>query len=195
MFSEKLNLIYFAFPKCASHWVQYELEIRGNNLFKEKWNDCDINYCHVNPILYIEKNNIDVNETFMFSIIRNPYERLVSSWIFGKNNNYSYKTFEEFIYNIENNKNNLLNLPFCWMFLPLDIYFGKYLDNIKFFKLEELDTFIHFMKEKYNIEIRNYKVNESNHLHYSKYYTKNLINIVENIYNYEIKTFNYKFQY
>ncbi len=194
MYSEKLNLVYFGFPKCASHWVQYELDIRGNNIFSEMWDDCDIDYCHVKPSKYIQEKNIDIHNTLLISIIRNPFDRLVSSWIFGQKNFYSCnKTFEEFIYYINDNKNNLENIPFCWMFLPLEIYFGKYINNIKFFKIEELHEFINFIKNKYNIEIKNYKVNETNHLHYSKYYNDNLIDIVKEIYNYEITRFNYKF--
>lgn len=192
------NLVYFAFAKSASEWMRRELKLK-KHLFAHKdyynWETCSLDYCHCRPQRYITSKNIGDKHT-LFTIIRNPYPRLVSCWAYGKKREqlYGYETFTEFITKIYENKNNLTVLPTCWMYLPFEQYFENVLDKLKVFKLENIDECINYLDETHNIQVKNYICNQSEHEHYSTYYTPDLINKVQEVYAWEIEHFNYKFE-
>lgn len=195
MFIARSRLIYFAFPKCGTKWLQQELKQRGNNRYSPLWDNCDIGFFHIEPVRFLRHYNVcDVSSYTMFTIVRNTYARLVSSWEYGRRVNNSYakhKTFEDFIAYLYANKDRLRSLPFCWMFLPVHIYFQGVLDRVQFFQLESLDDFITFMEKEGGRKIRNYVVNANKHNPYESYYTPKIKAMVDEMYHYEIEKFSY----
>lgn len=194
MFVPNTNMIYFAFPKCASKWMQQELRLRPNNKYKPMlWDGCDMKYYHVRPLRYIQYHNVDRSKFTMFTIVRNTYDRLVSAWAYGVATNTYAKgmTFAEFIEYLYVHRNNLLTLPYCWMFLPVEVYFDGVLQDIQFFHMENLADCAAYFRDKYKMRLRDRVVNATKHQPYETYYTPKLVNMVKEIYGYEIERFGY----
>lgn len=200
MFVGDHKLIYIAFPKCGSEFIRYSLNL--NWVFDcdpEAWDNCPVEYCHARPQRFIKAHNIDFKDYVLFSIVRNPFARLVSCWHFFKFKIGTvlidrFGTFENFVQEIYNNRRDLNVLPFHWMYLPLDKYCESTLDKIKFFKLEEIDKCIEWLDRNYSITIENKKVNTTDHDHYSAYYTPHMIELVKEVFKYELDRFGYVFE-
>lgn len=192
------SLVYFAYPKCASEFMRSRLKLKWNNTYDHRgWEHASIEYCHAKPRLFVEGKCIDINTHDLFTVVRNPFDRLVSlyTYFLERSNDYPWiqRTFKGFVTNIYNNRNNLESLPLYWMLLPVDKYFEGIIDRVQFFKIEKLGECFDWLSSKHDIFITNEKTNTSNHNHYSMYYDEETRKIVSKIYKYEIVTFGYKF--
>ena len=214
------KIIYFAFPKCASEWLRNVYNLKWNDDHVDNdWDACDLNFCHVRPTRFLNELVYSNKDIFIFSIVRNTFERLVSSYEYGirKNMEYAkkYDTFASFIENIHNSlekdKNNWMsfqkNNPMAWMYMPVDLYFGKDLINkIHFYDIKDLSLIIKDLESKgkyassdYN-EIINANVYQKDL--YSYYYNsdgsaindsqgRKIIDLINNVFEYEINRWNY----
>lgn len=208
MIVENHKLVYFAFPKCASELLRSKLPVRhdGPECDWYDWSKSDLHYCHCQPRKFIE--HLDHWDQFtFFSIIRNPFDRLVSAWSYGREHMiernvtewYAPPSFEAFIHRIDENltKGTFSKLSCNWMYMPVDMYFEGVIDYIKFFKLEEdgISACSRWLEDNYNIvALKNAeKTNTSKHNHYRTYYNKTLRAIVEKHYKYELDRFGYTF--
>ena len=210
------NISYFAFPKCASELVRAQLKLKPNNKFiYNDWMACDINYCHANPKKYVTylENQEDTPEYIYFTVVRNTFERLVSAWSYLRkcaitvayhpilkwrstvqNQIFKDMTFDEFIKRIYENRNNFDVLPMCWMYMPFDKYFDGVHEKVKVFQISELDKLADFL-QAHNIPFDySKKINTTVHEHYSKYFTPELIDMVKEVYKWEIDKFEYKYE-
>jgi hypothetical protein len=105
-----------------------------------------------------------------------------------------YKTFEEFIYTIYENRDNLEKLPMCWMFMPFEKYFEGVLDRLMIFQMTELEK-VENLLSRYGVSLdTSKKVNTSKHDHYSTYYTSEMERMIYEVYKYEIDRFGYVFE-
>lgn len=199
MFVGDHKLVYFAFPKCGSEFIRYSLNL--NWIIESDpydWDNCSINYCHIRPNRFISENKINIKEHVIFSIVRNPFERLVSCWHFfilrlGTILSDRFGTFENFVNEIYNHKNDMSSLPCYWFYMPMENYFDGILNDVLFFKLENISQCIDWLQENFSIEIENKKINVSSHDHYSTYYTPEMIEKVNIVFNYELARFDYTF--
>lgn len=195
MFVSTYPLIYFAFPKCATEWLRRELRLRPNNKFSPNgWEYCHINYTHVKPKTWLDHHQPDTSKFRMFTIVRNTYARLVSAWAYGKKLRLPYakdKTFAEFIQMIYDKRDHFLNLPYCWMYMPFDMYFEGVIDNVNVFHVEDLPSFIDFFQSHFQKRLKNYVVNKTAHDPIDSYYTPDLVEKVNEVYKYEILRFGF----
>lgn len=192
------DLIYFAYPKCASEWMREKLNLEWKNIYDENdWSLCDLTYCHVQPMRFLNEHGIDPSKATMITIFRNTYDRLYSCYVYGKTKELDYvkdMTFDQFVRWIYDNRHNLLRLPFCWMFIRVDQYFGELIDKIHFFHMEDLPELTRFLKENYDISIdSSEKVNATKHGSYIGCYDAEMIEMVNEVYRYEITRFGYRF--
>jgi hypothetical protein len=210
------NLVYFAYPKCASALVRQKLKLCNNNKYVyNDWDACDIEYCHVRPSIYINQQPTATFPIDYFTIIRNTYERLVSAYIYMREfqvvrryhvrrthfpvDQYqpfkTLSTFADFINMIYTNKDTFETIPMYWMFLPFDKYFKGLYDNpnMRFhvFDLSDMNTLTLFL-QSHNIKLdMSKKINTSKHDHYASYYTDDLIAKVNEVYHYEIDKYQF----
>ena len=121
-----------------------------------------------------------------FTIIRNPYDKMVSWYFYLKRNlgeNYNVIEFNKWIK--DPSKFWHIDDPISFLKPQCD-WIDKTVSIIKYENLnEELDN---FFKEKIDLPI----VNKSNHDHYLTYYNKQSLDIIYNKYKEDFKKFNYK---
>lgn len=159
----------------------------------------------------VDKNNIDKNNLFIFTIVRNPWERMLSMYLFYHKKNYNCPEFFSGDDNIDNDFNNWINYIYSSDFdrtrshSKVNIFdhcFSNQLNWIKnhrnminIYKIEELDLknlFQNTLKLK-NFDIEE-RVHKTDHGHYSNYYNNDSINLVRKHYQNDIDYFGYKFE-
>ena len=123
-----------------------------------------------------------LNNLFIFTCVRNPWDRLVSWYAYSR----PEKTFSEFIgrlYKVGKGQNS-----------PIQ---GDYFKGIEYNLVIRFET-IGFqwsdVQKVLNTSVELQLMNKSNHGPYQKYYTPELINIVANKEKYVIERFGYTFK-
>ena len=121
-----------------------------------------------------------------FTIIRNPYDKMVSWYFYLKRNlgeNYNVIEFNEWIK--DTSKFWHVNDPVSYL-KPQFEWIDNTVEIIKFENInEELNN---FFGEKINLPI----TNKSNRNHYLEYYNENSLDIIYNRYKKDFKKYNYK---
>ena len=140
----------------------------------------------------------DLNTYRTFAVIRNPYDRLVSLYLWGKM--YNRHSFEKFIYNIKENKYVEFNRHRYRTQLE---WISDYDNNIRVQKLlrfESLNQDFYNLLKEWNIP--QYKLGKENaaenHIgkkrkHYRDYYNPASRKMVEKIYAKDLEYFNYEY--
>ena len=120
-----------------------------------------------------------------FTIIRNPYGKMVSWYFYLKRNlgDYDIIEFNEWIK--DPSKFWHANDPISFLKPQCD-----WIDNtVEIIKFENLNKELNkFFNEKINLPIKN----KSNHKHYLEYYNKQSLNIIYKRYKKDFEKFNYK---
>lgn len=153
--------------------------------------------------LYYSKR--ELKSLYKFSIVRNPWARLVSAYHFllegglneqdkewSKENLTKYSSFDEFVVDWINDK----NIYSFNHFVPqVDYLFHNsrsFVDDI--FKLEELNINWHLIEKKFGRDIKLPHLNSNSiSSNYREYYTEKSKEIVSKVYKADINKFGYKF--
>ncbi|PWJ40939.1 sulfotransferase family 2 domain-containing protein [Sediminitomix flava] len=155
---------------------------------------------------FMAMNKARFNEYYKFCFVRNPWDRVVSSFFYLKKGGNNPKdlefsqtelkninSFEEFVYSLNENE-NLQN----WIhFIPQNHFitdgYGRI--NVDYVgKFESLDQDFSLVLEKIGLpQIELPKVNKSKHKNYQEYYTDETKEIIGNLYREDISLFNYTF--
>ena len=181
--SEQRKFIYMKAAKTA-----------GTSILREGFEKMDIGTFHLkdHPDQYNEWINRitdkDLEDYFIFSVIRNPWDRLVSTATYFK------IPVKEFVKNIddywENDDIKQHSLP-CSLYTHLN---GEpFVDFVCRFECLQPDMNLVFD----HLDLRREKlpfVNRSKHYHYSRYYNDTEKNIIEDKYRNDIKYFGYAFE-
>lgn len=163
-----------------------------------------------------EKNfSLKKENLYIFTIVRNPWDRMLSMYLFYHKNNFNSPEFFSGNEIIDNNFNLWIRYIYSDSFdrnkKHGDVNIYKYCfsnqlnwikddndDNIninkilKFENNELKDFFENELKlKKYNIEK---KIHPTNHEHYSKYYNEESIQLVRKNYQEDIDYFSYNFE-
>lgn len=192
----RTDLVYFAFPKCASEWMRKELDLWWRNIYNvDDWAKCDIDYCHIQPSRFLREKDVNLENAVIFTIVRNTYDRLASAWRYGVAEKHAYaaeKTFKQFIGDIYANRDDLTKMQHCWMFLPLDVYFGKDLiEKVRVFHIDKLEELECFLKDGYGLVVnKDNIVNKTGH-QAATMYDQEMVDMVNQVFKYEIERFGY----
>ena len=176
----------------GSKWIDYEAysDIMYSSLVNA------IEQTHITAKM-LKKMYPDVyNNTEKFAIVRNPYERMVSEY-FWRNANGDKRlidttkaTFHEFIMFIKEKMPEIMRCPHYEKshFLSQKNYVDR---NVRVFKYENFKECIDFVKKRCNIIEDPEVVNKSEHEHYENYYTKEIKDIVYELYECDFHVFGY----
>lgn len=180
--------IYFAAPKAASSVIQMILQDYDEQDIEV---DNHITYSDLKKVLY--KQNIDIDNYFKFTFVRNPWDKIVSFYHYARENGDigSGVTFSWFVHNLD-----LWLWPGCCYISMISEGEENKMDYIG--RVETLRQDVCQVCDLLNIQKpRPWKTktraNKSTHDHYSSYYDDDLKNIVADRYNDEIEMFGYKF--
>ena len=130
----------------------------------------------------------DLNEYFIFSVVRNPWDRLVSVAAHFK------IPFKEFVDNFDE---YLQNYMIQMHSLPLSTYthFDKKQFADFYCRFECLQPDMNLVFDRLGLEREKLGfVNQSKHAHYSSYYTDTARKLVESVYQKDIEYFGYMFE-
>ncbi len=156
-----------------------------------------------NYLLYF--NNKDFKNYYKFCFVRNPWDRLVSSYIFLKNGGMhegdskwakkhlsNCKDFEDFVINFLHNKAVLNYIHFKPQFEFIS-FMNKILVD-KIYKFEDIQSSVDELNKILNTEVILKHQNKSQKAKgYKKYYNDETMKIVANLYKKDIILFDYKF--
>lgn len=176
------QIIFIHIPKTGGTTIQHALDIRGCN--------------HIDRYKYTDDSN-----KYFFTFVRNPWDRLVSAYTYLKSdtcNNGDKKhgaqlpnTFDGFVTQLLLNKTTWLKKLH---FRPM-MHFICDINSINFIgRFETLQQDFNNMCDSIGIQrsVLLHK-NESDHNHYTTYYNDKTRDIVSNLYEQDIKNFNYNF--
>lgn len=195
--SHDKKLIFIHIPKCAGTSIISFLNMEMQGHFTaHKY------VCEQPPHPLFSTSNY-----LKFTIVRNPWDRVVSSYEYAKMLNSYYHsennlhpdfnlihnlTFEETLLKLKSNP-ELFKHP-SWF--PQYHWVCDY-ENVvlvdKIFKLENLDDEFNSFLKKYGYTETLPKLNGSNRNQYTSYYNEQTISLVSDIYQNDIKIFNYKY--
>lgn len=178
-YNDQFKAIFIHIPKAAGTSVYTSLfgEVKRNHI----------------RLLYFEAYDASkFKRYFKFAIVRNPYDRLVSSYFYIKNKNdlytpmlEKYPTFSSFVKALKNSatKVELFKIPhFNSQFYFLADRHGKVgVDFIGHF--ENLENDYKVIASKLGISTKLDHHNKSKHKPYSEYFDSELIRIVNEVYN------------
>lgn len=170
-----------------------------------------------NMLTICKKNNINKEDLYIFTIVRNPWERMLSMYLFYHSSNYNSPEFFSGNHEIDNDFNNWITWIYSSQFDRTRIHSavnifdycfsnqlnwlkdssGEIININKIIRFENMKTelpelFIKTMKLK-KINLLK-KVHPTKHEHYSKYYNDTTRELVAQHYAEDIKKFDYKFE-
>ena len=206
------KIIFFPYPKCASSTIRDQLRRQSKKCgeIHDWFSWAEINKTSdENKIAYkwkemvpslettfalLKKHGHNPDDFTKFTIVRNPYNLMVSAWLYASQKQDFRGSFPEWVDIIYANK-KLDKLPFrrgqmyyyCW---TLDeVCSVENLHKITFVKMEELKT-NEFIKEKFNgLPFLNKSVSQRD---YMSYYTTELLEKVNEMYHQHFERFDYK---
>ena len=199
MINHKHKFIFIHIPKCAGTSVERAFNGKdgwdnNNKLWKQHATIKQIKNFYTTPKQF--------NTYFKFTIIRNPFDRIVSSyhWLAPKvkaeiNNNtfydfvtrqgaFKYLLFDKEFYLKENRYHQIKSI--CDYILPI-----KHIDYIA--RLETLEKDWMYICDKLNININLPYIHKQRRKPYREYYNKITREIIEERYKTDLYLFNYKF--
>ncbi|MGE0084018.1 MAG: sulfotransferase family 2 domain-containing protein [Desulfococcaceae bacterium] len=186
---DKTKTIYIHIPKVA-----------GTSIGTALYGEDPYHYCLSSFEVKDEKK---FSYYFKFSFVRNPWDRIVSSYLYAKKSYLKdkyhslgfialYENFENFVINWVN-RDNVNNHYF---FFPQ----MKYITNLKgdigldfLGKYENIDSDFRAICQKIGIDAVLPLLNKTEHSHYSDYYSSKTKDIIFKVYKDDIQMLNYDF--
>lgn len=190
----------FRYINNQQHFIYYDVPKVGSSslrrmLFPRSWPLSNVSPC----IDSVRTNMISGVEYISFTFVRNPYDRIVSTWKYFTTNSWAIgrmkknnitvdqnTTFEGFLDIVINQHSDHHWQPQC-DYVPDDVQFIGRLENFQS-DYDELCDLIDIPKSKLIHE------KKSNRGHYSEYYNEGTKKIVDDVYSQDIERFGYTFE-
>tara|TARA_Y100001972_G_scaffold103797_1_gene130332 strand:+ start:1318 stop:1965 length:648 start_codon:yes stop_codon:yes gene_type:complete len=139
------------------------------------------------------------NNFFIFTIIRNPFDRLISAWKAFANKGKVNNNFEQFIKN-----RGVIKGKGHWLYEDNNVSNDHWLPLHYYVEFNKNESFINYVGKYENlnkdwdtiskkINMSSLPLSTSPSKSYRKYYTDELVNIVSKYYKRDLELFNYEF--
>lgn len=223
MILDKYKTIFFHIPKAAGSSInRFLLPFSKDILWEgkpEKYGSVMIrrplgedhgfwgeNYMHSSAsemVKFMGKEKFD--SYYKFAVVRNTYERILSLFLWERNfKNFTLENVKETIqYNGVKGATEVYykngKFPQSRGALPINFFLCDEDDNLMMDKIiyfENLNEGISKVAKKIGLpsDELNFHVNTTDHQHYSTYYTQEIIDLIDEVYELEIKKFKFKFE-
>lgn len=197
------DLLFIHIPKTGGTMIEdnikkkykqslYNLTSNKNFLLKKPFNNSSLQHLFYTTIFKFQKElNIDFKNIKIFSVVRNPYDRIISDLFWFKLINPDFSSDK--VYNIIKNKYlnrcdlDNHNKP-QYKFITNDN--DELVENIKIFKTENLNDSVKSMSQFLGFDINIIKDNVNKN--YDKYLNKDSISLINNFYKKDFELFGYK---
>jgi hypothetical protein len=198
------NILFIHIPKTGGRVIENEIKkksrqtlycaVKQNPLLPEPFNKCSLQHQFYTTLYkFRNKLNINFNNIKVFSVVRNPYDRVISDLFWFKliKKNYDSTKVYNVIKNKYLNRNDLdnHNKP-QYKFVTDEM--GVLIPNIKIFKTEQLnqsnDKLSNFLGLKINVKNKGRVVNKD----YSKYINQDSISLINDVYKKDFELFGYE---
>lgn len=148
------------------------------------------------------KPDFDFRSFNIFTIIRNPWDRMLSEYCWKCSISNLPISFSEFVKSVYLGDIEYIQkfyktpVAFQQHIKPQSRYFPKILEsNINILKFDNFENEVRSFLNKYGIYYKLIpRIRASKHLHYTNYYNTNTIEMVGEIYNEDIKRFGFKYE-
>ena len=171
------NFLFIHIPKTGGTSINNTFE--KNNL--KTWNTVK-DYGH-DPLYILKNNNIIDSNTFVFSVVRNPYTRAFSYWKHFNINNATSLSFIEFLSTIEN-KIQFNQTPWT-IYDQTSFLYDKEINITKLYKFENLKE----IEKDFNIILSHDKKGIYNNM--KDYFNKDIILKINTLYFRDFINFEY----
>ena len=171
--NHKTKCIFIHIPKTAGSTIKKALGIRGTHYTSTQIKG------DLNPFFW--------DNYFKFAFVRNPFDKLVSNFFFnGHHFGFRDCTFKEYIVAYKNGAKISNDVVTQHGYLEQEIDFiGRF---------ENLQKDMEFICDKLNKPMPQLsKENSTVHDHYTTYYDDETVKLVEELFEKDLKRFNYKF--
>lgn len=195
-----INLLFIHIPKTGGRVLESVISKKHkqtllsssiNNLLPPPYNKKSLQHQFYTTLYhYRDLCRIDFDKVKIFSVVRNPYDRIISDLIHERL--ITRSTSADCVYNIIKNKYLYMdnrdnhNIP-QYKFVTDET--GKLISNIKIFKTETLNEDNKILNRYLgiNINIQQNNINKD----YSKFLNRNSINLINTFYHKDFELFNY----
>lgn len=208
--SRKYNALYVHIPKTGGTFITNNVLKMGNKPGKEKGLGEYNFFGYFNNIEYNHLTSLEIkkiigdafNSYYSFAFVRNPFDKVVSEFFYLKktqNDNIGLlknKNFKEFIKDLYNKFHLIDTQP--------QYIINHYIPQYKFVMDKDNEIMVNFLgkfenfsqdikkiMKTLNINVPIIKLNATIHKHYTHYYDKETIKMVEEMYKKDLELFNY----
>jgi hypothetical protein len=192
--------IYIHIPKCAGSAIESVLNIKKRNKLQLHGPDGNGDFLQHYTLSQIESHyessDTNLRDFYIFTIVRNPYSKLVSDyswckrwfkhkWLMKDSTSVGFKSFAEYILFIK-----AVGVE-SWSHFRPQYQFIQCGTKCTVFKIESLKKSYPIIKAELRLDSDLPIVNKSSHKHWSKYYSKELYEIVNDMYSNDFSAFGY----
>jgi hypothetical protein len=159
-------------------------------------------------------HKLDIHKLFTFTMVRNPFDRMLSMYLFYHKNNFNCAEFYSGSSEIDDDFNKWIEYIYSDMFDKtlmhgdVNVFSHCFCNQLNWIKDEsgkimKIDKILKYECDEYNnlfkeiLKLNNYDystvVHPTIHNHYSEYYTEKSIELVSSHYSEDLEYFNYCF--
>lgn len=200
-FSDKYRCVFLHNPKAAGTTIEKLLEIPNNPTFL-------LNYSYPDPrqpaLQHLPYSHLlklipeKMAQYFKFTFVRNPWDRVVSTYHWNSRGKFSFEEFVDMIDDLyrRSDPTEFHKLPefskiFGSHFYPQHFYDGV---DVTVYRFEDFTNETKKLLAKFGISKPIPVLNKRDHRHYSSYYTPRTQDIIGRIYSTDIQLYGYRFE-
>ena len=143
-------------------------------------------------IQFYEKKYGSLDKYFKFSVVRNPWDRLLAYSVWLNGGVFSDEALNHVLNATKFMKPHARTQVYLWRYKNGDIAIDEFV-LFEDFK-DSLIVIFNRLDIEFNVKDLDVKLNSTEHKHYSEYYTDENIELVSRVCEEEIKMFNYEFE-
>lgn len=208
MICKKRKIVYIHIPKTAGTSVEKLLFPKYNFNETPNYEICygwDENFGWLNHLTMREFEvlfpNLDIHDFLVFTVVRNPWDRIVSEFFWKSSTSKMEMSFSDFVYRIYKKDYEIIQSfyksPIALMqhIKKQTNYISKEFEgDITIIRFEDFHReFTNFCISKYLKINKIPNLRRSIHINYKAYYNKNTIGMIKDLYQEDIERFRYSF--